>query len=198
KLKLPYEADSHPDLPSKEEIERAMKDKPFTLGSGNAICNVGELVVKRGMNLSLLQEAENMLYLEQHSQVRTAKVYAVYAQPRGTYQHPDGNDHDMYYLITEYIEGETLTESRWDSMGKEMQGIICDKLAEQMKLLRSVPAEGHYGRVHRQPWIADIYHTPYPEVFGGPFNTWDEFLTNRITVGEAELSIATILTEWTE
>lgn len=55
-LELPYEAPSHPDIPSLDEIERAMKVSRLTKSGGLFdVCRVGKSVVKMGWDPMILQ-----------------------------------------------------------------------------------------------------------------------------------------------
>ncbi|KAF1840885.1 uncharacterized protein K460DRAFT_436368 [Cucurbitaria berberidis CBS 394.84] len=144
KLQLPYEASSHPRIPSFDEIDRAMKEDRLKGGASSDVCKVGTCVVKMSYNPIILQEAEDLLFLQANSQVRTPTVYAVFA--RETKPSP------AYYMVTEFIEGEMLTSKKWLSLSDKARTKICSKLCEQLRLLRSIPSEGYYGRVHNQGW----------------------------------------------
>lgn len=64
KLKLPYEAPSHPDIPSIGEIDRAMVENKLTEPGhinhafGN-VCRIGKTVVKRGQETMVVRVSSN-------------------------------------------------------------------------------------------------------------------------------------------
>jgi hypothetical protein len=54
KLKLPYEAPSHPGIPSLEDIKKGMKENYINRNVGTSpVCRVGQCVVKSGGKLVL-------------------------------------------------------------------------------------------------------------------------------------------------
>jgi hypothetical protein len=156
--KFPYEAPEHPGIPSMAEIEKGMKENIIAQPGGLfEVCRVGKCAVKRGNDwlilqvrlytfrwavINYLQEAENLLFLEKHSRVRTPKLYAAFSQPRKPF--------DVHYLVTEFIEGEIFDEAKWLALDDDARETICLKLSEQFQRLRDVPAEGYYGRVYHQ------------------------------------------------
>lgn len=80
------------------------------------------------------------------------------------------------YLITEYIKGETLSEEKWNALSSHDQAIICSKLQKEFELLRSVPAESYYGRVHEQafnPWFGMV--CTRGSRMCGPYYDFEEF-----------------------
>ncbi|KAF2797009.1 hypothetical protein K505DRAFT_270242, partial [Melanomma pulvis-pyrius CBS 109.77] len=171
-LKLPYEAPEHPGIPSMDEIEKAMQDNKLTQSAGLfPVCRVGKCVVKWAPERCILQEAENMLFLQEHSQVRTAKLYAAFTVQKDSC--------DIYYMVSEFVEGETLNHDKWLALDDEDQKLICYKLSEQFRLLRSVPpVEGYYGRVNHQGWSPWF---PFLKTTGkemlGPYQTYEDFVS---------------------
>ncbi|KAH7371740.1 hypothetical protein BKA66DRAFT_381719, partial [Pyrenochaeta sp. MPI-SDFR-AT-0127] len=167
-LQLPYTAPTHPPIPSIEQIDQANKDSSLRRFGFYEVCRIGDCVVKRSSHEVILQEAENMLFLEQNSQVQTAKVYAVF-------RHPDTNTGKIEnYLVSEYIHGETMTEELFKSLSVTDRSIFCSRLGEQLKLLRSVPPPQpeYYGRIYRQGFH---YHLNLLDLrnqsMWGPYNT---------------------------
>lgn len=129
------------------------------------------------------KEAENLLFLEEHSQVRTPKLYAAFIHqiPLTT--------HQCYYLVTEFIEGDTLTEKLWLGLEDEAQKIICSRLSEQFQLLRSVPSEGYYGRVYHQgwtPWL-NLVRIRGKEMCG-PYNTFKDLISAMYATAELRMA----------
>ncbi|OAL53655.1 hypothetical protein IQ07DRAFT_628868 [Pyrenochaeta sp. DS3sAY3a] len=152
KLKLPYEAASHPGIPTISEFTQGMKDNRLS------------------SKFAQHPEAENLLFLQEHSQVRVPKLYAVFTGPEGE-----------HYIVTEFIEGDSYDgddKEKWGRLTEDARTKICSKIAEQFRLLRSVPGEGYYGRVHNQGWHG------WQSMFRlgsrkpkGPFNTYNEFVS---------------------
>lgn len=46
KLQLPYEAPEHPELPSVEEIDRMMRENPYSKYDP-CVCRIGALIIKK-------------------------------------------------------------------------------------------------------------------------------------------------------
>jgi hypothetical protein len=84
-----------------------------------------------------------------------------------------------YYMVMEFIEGENLDYIKWKSLGDEAKARICAKLSDQLVLLRSIPSEGYYGRVHNQGWGPNLRLLRLHGVGKalGPYNTYEEFLS---------------------
>jgi hypothetical protein len=84
----------------------------------------------------------------------------------------------MNYIVMEYIEGDTL-DKVWDEMKDEERIKICTKLAEQLRLIRTIPSPGYYGRIHHQPFPRGLeaLDTPRNKIISetGPFHTYAEF-----------------------
>ncbi|KAF2869777.1 hypothetical protein BDV95DRAFT_596087 [Massariosphaeria phaeospora] len=126
-----------------------------------------------------IEEAENLLYLERHSDVRTPKVYAAFSsQDADTFNLRKEGDKTRlvyYYLIEEYIEGELLSDVGRELEKPPLVRKIGKLLGEQLQRLRNVPAEdpNHFGRVGGKPYLAisPYYHPPAPDFHDyGPFN----------------------------
>ncbi|KAF2814554.1 kinase-like protein [Mytilinidion resinicola] len=144
-----------------------------------------EYVVKFSPNPEILQEAENILFLNQHSQVRTPKVYAAFSQQGGNpLNHPMCEDIVYHYLVMEYIEGGHLDHDKYVALDPEDKDKICAKIAEQLQLLRSIPppSPGYYGRVMHQGWMPG-----FPVVcvtrkdMCGPYDTYEDFISAMFT-----------------
>ncbi|KAF2124739.1 hypothetical protein P153DRAFT_252835, partial [Dothidotthia symphoricarpi CBS 119687] len=167
KMKFPYEAPEHPPLPSMEEISHGMVHSSIAQNVGlHPVCRLGDCVVKQGREGDIFQEAENLLYLQEHSQVRTPKLYAAFLH------HLPDDPVPIYYIITEYLEGATLTHKLYSSLGDEEQEALCARISEQFMLLRSVPSEGYYGRVYYQGVdpMTSIFRLA-GKGMNGPYNT---------------------------
>jgi hypothetical protein len=53
-------------------------------------------------------------------------------------------------MIMEFIEGIELKYEDWIQFNDEERTTLYTRLNEQYRLLRSIPSEGYYGRIHRQ------------------------------------------------
>jgi len=185
KIQIPFEASTHPPLPSWEEIEQGFTEyykprprsgKAFRVGaffvkfgSDPGIFQVSHSLLRTLQQLTRSQEAEILLFLQANSQVRVPKVYAAFTRQLFEWT--------KHFIIIDYIEGETLSGTKWLSLGENSRSIILSRLCEQFQLLRSIPSEGYYGCVHRQGWIP--YYSflrkmqPGP---AGPYDTYEEFV----------------------
>lgn len=187
KLQIPYEAPSHPILPSRDEIRQkwtewsddrnAWKGRAFRLGAFFVKSNTDASVFQVGTcpniilsRLTCSQEAEHLLFLRENSQVRVPTLYAAFSDSTLRVK-------PMHFIVMERIEGETLRADDWMSMGDKSRSIIISRLCEQYKLLRSIPSEGYYGRVQRQGWRSwpSFLRKMDPES-SGPFDTYEEFV----------------------
>jgi hypothetical protein len=97
--------------------------------------------------LTKMQEAETLLYLQQHSKVRVPKLYAVYVEPIPTPEGREGErgEKNMHYLVMEYIKGEVFNPETYLGLDTGSQKKLCARIAEQFQLLRSIPQESDYG-----------------------------------------------------
>jgi hypothetical protein len=131
-----------------------------------------------------------MLYLERNSTVRTAKVYAAFTSaeldPWPVEDTNTGNGTDnqtlYYYLVTEFIEGITLSDFCDDTRTIHMNVVykIGNMLGEQLRRLRSVPPQDVcFGRINSRPFMR---FTPVSKPLDpdskdwGPFN-YEDFVT---------------------
>lgn len=138
------------------------------------------------------KEAENLLFLQKYSQVRTPKLYAAFIhesplKPLNT--ESPLNTRQCYYLITEFIEGDTLTEELWLGLGDEAQKTICSRLSEQFQLLRLIPSEGYYGRVYHQgwnPWL-NLARIRGKEMCG-PYYTYEDLISAMYDTAELRMA----------
>ena len=107
------------------------------------------------------------------------KVYAILS--RGEDIRPP------YYLVMEFIEGESLNYNKWISLSDEQRENIHSKISEQLRLLRSVPSEGYYGRVKGQGFYPQIQLvTTNGKDFRGPYNTYEDLLSAMHAAAEIQ------------
>jgi hypothetical protein len=105
-----------------------------------------------------------MLYLERNSTVRTAKVYAAFTSADVDPWPDEGTDTVngtvnqtvYYYLVTEFIEGITLSDFCDDT--RTIHGSVENKigymLGEQLRRLRSVPPQDAcFGHINSRPFV---------------------------------------------
>lgn len=85
----------------------------------------------------------------------------------------------FHYLVMEYLDGITLDEKMWKNIEPKARVKIYEKLAEQLRLLRSIPPPGqsYYGRVHYQGYDPVCNMVRYRmNSLVGPFDTYEAFL----------------------
>ncbi|KAF2016852.1 hypothetical protein BU24DRAFT_448658 [Aaosphaeria arxii CBS 175.79] len=208
-MNIPYyapESELPRPLPTITEIEGARNTKDDLARRTGGLKPVyridGVFVVKICEYPFVLQEAENLLFLQKHSQVRVPKIYAAYcSQGLDPYNYlhsfprkfPNRNSLPIYHvLIMEYIDGTPLNtyspgETRftrkrsWDTYTQRKRDNISKKLDKQLRLLRSVPppAEPYYGRIYGQPWhpwTHVISRCSIPSTMVGPFKRHEDFV----------------------
>ncbi|KAJ9637171.1 hypothetical protein H2201_001570 [Coniosporium apollinis] len=183
-------------LPTVEDIEKAWDTG--NLNPHARICLTYRVnsffVVKFGCYPIIFQEGENMLFIQQNSNVRVPKVYAMFshrgAEPRSELSkelrpwetRPTRDDLPTYhYLIMEYIEGGDL-ETSWSLLSEDDQNRITRKVGEQLQMLRAIPPPslGYYGRVHHQGWepyFPLLYDSEATNSLRGPCNSYNDFLS---------------------
>jgi hypothetical protein len=179
KMSLPYEAPSHPELPTMNQIEEALKNKRISDATNSTfpVCRIGNVVIKVGYDEMILQEAEDLLFLQENSQVRTPKVYAVFSQGE-EFTRP-------YFMAMQFLEGDTITTERWEGYSEDARTKICASISEQLRLLRSVPSEGYYGRVNKQGWRPRLsLLRTRGQKMNGPYATYEDFVSAVYDSGE--------------
>jgi aminoglycoside phosphotransferase (APT) family kinase protein len=104
------------------------------------VFRVGEhFAVKYGPNI-LLQEAENMLFVRESSNVPLPTVYAAFYD----------NDEKMTFIVQEFIPGTSLFGA-WGNISVDTKKKIALQLRRDMDELRNIPSQGYYGGIWRQP-----------------------------------------------
>ncbi|KAF2868441.1 hypothetical protein BDV95DRAFT_579859 [Massariosphaeria phaeospora] len=172
------------------------------------VWRVGPYMVKVGLHSWIFAEAENLIYLERNSDVRTPKVYAAFSsQDVNVFDIPEKTDKDQadrnppvyYYLVEEYIEGETLEDVFEELKDRcHIYWKIGDLLGEQMQKLRSVPAEdrNHFGRVGGKAYptgLTPVRHAPAPDFHDlGPFNSYEKFVERMMHSAKINQALAAI------
>jgi hypothetical protein len=82
-----------------------------------------------------------------------------------------------YYIVMEYIDGQTLVRDIWNSLDTSSRAIISTKIGQMLETLRTVPSPGYYGRVHHQPFspFFGLVRTHFKDECG-PYNTYKELV----------------------
>lgn len=121
------------------------------------------------------QEAENLIYLREHTKVRVPKLYAVF-EVNNIIISPS----PRIIVITEFIEGFVFNAITFPRLDQRDQDIIRSRLGEQLQLLRSVKQPGdspYYGRIHHQglnPVLSCLRRRP--DGMSGPFDSYEELV----------------------
>jgi hypothetical protein len=117
-------------------------------------------VVKFGKNVNLV-EGENMLFVQENTNVPIPQVYALYSNPQM----------DKNYIIMECIDGETLA-TLWPSLTSSEKESIVARLRSCYKELRQLPSPGYYGSIGKRCLLDEIFWTRDAEpTINGPFTT---------------------------
>ncbi|KAL9108096.1 MAG: hypothetical protein Q9227_007071 [Pyrenula ochraceoflavens] len=191
KQSFPYYAPNPPvPIPTPEEIEEERRTaNNLTHWRGHNPSKVHR--VKSIFAVKFFsKEAENLLYLAEHSEVRVPKVYAAFshqgADPEGHLDPQNIMNSGVkvrvdlpryYYLVMEYIPGKDLDEDSWAALSRPTKRNMCRAIAEQLRRLRSVPCSPpYYGRVNHQCREPDFQPLVYANLGRhGPYESYDDF-----------------------
>ncbi|KAI9693545.1 MAG: hypothetical protein M1820_009160 [Bogoriella megaspora] len=198
-MTLPYHAPDNalPPIPTPEDVENEPRttfhiadiDKHVTTFR---IKNT-PYVVKVNPNILLLNEAENLKFLNEqaHIKLKIPKLYAAFAHQGGDPLHISHRYRGerrstidpselptYYYMVIEYIDGIPLREFQQLSLANDqlMKG-IGHKIGEQLQLLRSIPtsAPRYHGRVNEQPFHPSFNLMQGGNSQHGPFYSFEAF-----------------------
>jgi serine/threonine protein kinase len=181
-LKIPYQRSNLPHrLPTPQEIAVEVKSKRRLNGVkwGAPVIRIFDCYVVKVGGSSLVQEAENLLYLEEHCLVRAPKLYAAFMSSEAHCDTGEKSEFLLWYIVLEYIPGHSL-ESQVKLLSPGKLEEVATSFTEQMSLLRSVRLDSfHYGRVYNQAWsphwlLLQSRHEN-PNMIG-PFSTYEEWL----------------------
>jgi hypothetical protein len=91
-------------------------------------------------------------------------------------------------MVTEYIDGFTLSAEKFLSMPSATRAKLITSLSEQLRLLRTIPAPDYYGHVHKQGWrpALILLARSTSTAMCGPYETYDAFA--QAAYNAAELS----------
>jgi hypothetical protein len=144
-----------------------------------------------------LKEAENLLFLQEHSQVRVPKLYSAFITSAPFLESPGGID--IYFTIVEFLEGGCLGEERWRGLDDWSRDTICSRLSEQFQLLRAVPQgpQTYYGRVNYQSfsWKTGYLRLRYKDMYG-PYDTYEDLVLAMYRSFELQLADSCTGTEY--
>ncbi|PSN61847.1 hypothetical protein BS50DRAFT_651281 [Corynespora cassiicola Philippines] len=187
KIPFPYYAidPSMPPIPTREDVDAATPSD-FDPDMPTHVFRVhGVYAVKWGPPKSIVQEAENLIFLQDHA-VRTPKVYACFSHDRFNAEKymerhnvPRSAVPQIYFLVTDWIEGIGLDTDKMEAMSDEAKVKLCDKIGQQLALLRSIPPPHpeYYGRVNDQPFPRWSRGVPeYKDESLGPYHTYEDYL----------------------
>lgn len=90
----------------------------------------------------------------------------------------------------EFIEGFELSLETWTGFTEAERTTLCARLGEQFRLLRSIPSEGYYGRVHHQAFsrLIAMFRTNGKQSCG-PYDTYEEYVAAVISSAEVNCII---------
>ncbi|KAJ4365484.1 hypothetical protein N0V95_000419 [Ascochyta clinopodiicola] len=135
----------------------------------NYVFRVRDMVYKIGAAQHIVEEAENLMFLAENSQVRVPKLYKVY--PGRVV-----NGHAQAIMVMEFIPGAELKHKDWITFTEEERTTLYARLEEQYRLLRSIPSEGYYGRIHRQAFDRNMGMFRIDcRQSSGPYETYADF-----------------------
>ncbi|KAF2794921.1 hypothetical protein K505DRAFT_360642 [Melanomma pulvis-pyrius CBS 109.77] len=189
-ITLPYRAEGNfdPPLPTPKDIANARTTAHDSeIPRPNVYKVFDTYIVKFSSGGSILQEAENLLFLEKNSRVRTPKVYAVFSHqgedPSGLYQDQARETRPTYhYLVMEFIPGPKLSRELFCNSSPDVKQRICESLAEQLKRLREVQLGiDFYGRVNRTGWDyhLNMFTCPGKDLCG-PYESYEDLVNAMV------------------
>jgi serine/threonine protein kinase len=159
-------------LPTVAEILALAPKQRLSFRGENPPARIGDHYVVKYGGRATLQEGENMLFVQQSTNIPVPKVYALF--------HDD--EKDLYFIIMEYIPGKNL-QLEWKKLGRAEREKIFSQLRNNLDELRSIPSPGYYGGIWRQP-IRDTCFTdeagnPLPHkdnAISGPHETEEQWV----------------------
>ena len=178
---LPYfaPAESLPaPLPTVDEILAATPE-PYGTGTGVRVYRVREhFAVKYGSSVGAkynieipLQEGENMLFVQQSTNIPVPKLYAMFYDEKTK----------LNFIIQEFISGHIL-DWIWGDLDLAQRQAITSQMRRNMDELRSIPSPGYYGGIWRQKircsyFVLDHYsQRAHPnKAISGPHETEEEW-----------------------
>jgi serine/threonine protein kinase len=157
-------------LPTAAEILASTKRVSRLFES--AVVRVGDHYAVKFGGMTTLQEGENMLFVQQSTDIPIPRVYAVFHD----------KESELDFIVMEYIPGGDL-EVRWPTFNTDEKRAIISQLRQQMDELRRIPSPGYYGGVWGKPMRSFHFRHPNdprrphaePEI-SGPHKTEEQFV----------------------
>ncbi|PVI01774.1 kinase-like protein [Periconia macrospinosa] len=155
-------------------------------------------------------EAEAMLFLEQHPVLHMPKLYAAFvhqgADPLKLGYRANGEEPPpLYYIIMEYIQGDTFHKA-WPLMTVPERKEICNRIGSHLRELRSIPQpkesptkEPYYGRVgyQRVVSISGMFGDPRRPL-SGPYDSYEEVVEDMASTAEKDAVTIVVGGGWDE
>jgi hypothetical protein len=160
-------------IPQPDQVEK--RKKRLGAGYGTMTHNWAfklspTLAVKYGVRVKLL-EAQNMLFIEQHTTIPVPKVHAVYSckvlDKSGNPPPPASKQDDdqvCTYIFMDLVAGSSIDEI-WDKWDDATRLNLQNELKDYVRQLRDIPSEGYIGSLNRGP-IVDRVLRYYSTDFG--------------------------------
>jgi len=147
--------------------DTSLKCYAFKLSPTLAVkCGVPTLAVKCGVKIEF-KEAQNMLFIEQHTTIPVPKVYAAYSckvlDSSGNPPPPSSKPEDdpvCTYIFMELVVGTTL-DKIWDRWDEVTRLNVQNELKDYVRQMRDIPSEDYIGTLNRGPLRDKLltYHT---------------------------------------
>ncbi|KAF2796449.1 hypothetical protein K505DRAFT_237635 [Melanomma pulvis-pyrius CBS 109.77] len=200
KIPFPYYApdDSLPPIPTAQDVENARTLKYNDREDRDRFSPTQEFRVSTVYLVKfskdpdrIMQEAENLLFLQEHG-IRAPKLYATFSDQEADpldWASVGQKPPTLYYSVMDFIDGITMGPLEFEDLEPQIRSKLSVKMAEQLRLLRSIPAPNpqYYGRIHYQG-IRHVSFTTYrDELQAGPFDTYEAFLQKVKDTFEANL-----------
>jgi hypothetical protein len=124
------------------------------------------LAVKYGVKVKF-REAQNMLFIEQHTTIPVPKVYAVYScQALNKFGDPvkpaskQEGDPICTYIFMDLVAGTAIDEI-WETWDDATHLNVRNELKDYVRQLREIPAENYVGGLNRGPVVDGLlrYYT---------------------------------------
>lgn len=149
-VSVPYSAPSNllpRDLPSHDEIHGStviLSD----VNPNRRVVQVGPFVVKYGLHV-LLEEGQNMLYVESMGGVRVPRVYALFHDQQT----------QVNYIIMEHIQGCTL-EELWCDLDTHEKSLVTCTIRRYITRMQSWKSPEVYCSLGKLPLRHDFFSDP--------------------------------------
>ncbi|KAI0455955.1 kinase-like domain-containing protein [Xylaria acuta] len=165
-INLPYFAPAHvlpAPLPTLNQV-LSSKDylvSPVSSLYGKELCvvRIGEhFVAKYGKSVRSI-EAENMLFVKEHTTIPIPQVYAIYTFAENT------------MIIMDFIKGNTLQDCM-STMNSQQLDAVRKQLKAQVDQLRRILAPDYYGSIGQRPLLDAFTGRKY-----GPFDNFTDMVS---------------------